>query len=429
MGSVKNALKKILPPPVNSFMREVNRIVALEEKNHELMNQLIDKMGRQQHQIELQNAAIEYQKKLLKEQQADIMAEFENYKIRISYLENVAKQALVLAEESKEGTKLLLQMEEVQDEMKQKQQEQLQTMTELGKVQQIAISELQKDLEHSQQTQLELLNYMNKTNNEYVKTLDGRATAQLQAIEQLKQQQEVIKTDAKAARNHAWKSQKNSDEILWAEIFHDASSNSTWLNDKAFSAGRWAVGYQYLYAVYRILDEVKPKSILELGLGQSTRLLGQYASANSGVSHMVVEHDPSWIEFFQQDFPLRDNTNIVQLEREYIKFCEDEKVLTFKDFCETFENQKFDFISIDAPFGGEAIVYARVDILNLLPECLAESFVIVVDDYNRHGEKNMVAILEMILSENEISFVKGVYSGQKDCVVICSEDLKFICSM
>jgi len=201
------------------------------------------------------------------------------------------------------------------------------------------------------------------------------------------------------------------------------------LNDKAFSAGRWAVGYQYLYAVYRILDEVKPKSILELGLGQSTRLLGQYASANSGVSHMVVEHDPSWIEFFQQDFPLRDNTNIVQLEREYIKFCEDEKVLTFKDFCETFENQKFDFISIDAPFGGEAIVYARVDILNLLPECLAESFVIVVDDYNRHGEKNMVAILEMILSENEISFVKGVYSGQKDCVVICSEDLKFICSM
>jgi len=115
MGAFKNALKKILPPPVNSFMREVNRIVALEEKNQELMNQLIDKIGRQQHQIELQDAAIEYQKKLLKEQQTDIMAEFENYKARISYLENVVKQAVALAEDSKENTKQLLQMEESQD--------------------------------------------------------------------------------------------------------------------------------------------------------------------------------------------------------------------------------------------------------------------------------------------------------------------------
>ena len=118
---------------------------------------------------------------------------------------------------------------------------------------------------------------------------------QQQLLEQLKQQQEVIKADVKVARNHAWKSQKNSDEILWAEIFHDASSNSTWLHDKAFSAGRWAVGYQYLYSVYRILDEVKPKNILELGLGQSTRLLGQYASENVDVSHTVFSTGfPAW---------------------------------------------------------------------------------------------------------------------------------------
>ena len=305
-------------------------------------------------------------------------------------------------------------LEKVQNELLQSKQGQLSAIIELNK---------------AQQTQLTQLSIISDLQNKYAESFNIKAKTQIQAIEQLKQQQEVIKADAKAARTHAWKSQKNSDEILWAEIFHDVASNSTWLHDKAFSAGRWAVGYQYLYAVYRILDEVKPKSILELGLGQSTRLLGQYASANRDVLHMVVEHDPSWIEFFQKDFSLGDNTTIVQLERDYIKFCEDEKVLVFKDFYETFNGQKYDFISIDAPFGGDAIVYARVDILNILPECLAESFIIVVDDYERHGEKNMVAILETILKENNIAFKKGVYSGQKDCVVICSEDLNFVRSM
>ena len=216
---------------------------------------------------------------------------------------------------------------------------------------------------------------------------------------------------------------------MWADIFSDVTSNSIWLKNKAFSAGRWAVGYQYLYVVYRILNEVKPKSILELGLGQSTRLLGQYAAHNPEVRHTVVEHDLDWIQFFQQDFGLSKNSQIVQLEREYKQFKEDDRVLAFSNFKETFAGQKFDFISIDAPLGGEAIVYARIDILDLIPDCLAESFMIIMDDYNRQGEKNMVKVLEENLKENDIIYVKGVYSGQKDCLVICSEDLKFVCSM
>ena len=44
MGTIKNWFKKILPPPVNSFMREVNRIVTLEEKNQALMQQLLQRV-------------------------------------------------------------------------------------------------------------------------------------------------------------------------------------------------------------------------------------------------------------------------------------------------------------------------------------------------------------------------------------------------
>lgn len=341
-------------------MREVNRIITIEEENQKLIRQLAEK-------IDLQE-----QKMLMLKQ-------------------NLMNQLLQL--DNKELIHQLVEKYDAQEEQ---------------------IFEIKDELKICQQFE-----------NQFIQ----QNKIQVELLENLNKSQEIIKVDVKAARNHAWKSQKNSDEILWAEIFHDVSSNSTWLTNKAFCVGRWAVGYQYLYSVYRILNEVKPKNILELGLGQSTRLIGQYASANTDVTHIVVEHDVSWVEFFQQDFSFGSNTNIVLLEREYIKFCEDERVLAFKNFYKIFEGQKFDFISIDAPLGGEAIVYARIDILNLLPECLAESFVIVIDDYNRQGEKNMVEILEMILKENEIIYIKGIYSGQKDCIVICSENLKFVCSM
>lgn len=341
MGMIKNGLKKILPPPVNSFMREVNRIVALEEKNQAIMRELMQTVKRQEEQIEKQEKLLQQQEKVLKEQ----------------------------------SLKTEQQMRDWFDNLNQK-----------------------------NDTELKLLNAVQV-------------------------QQENLNKDVQAARNHAWQSQQNTKELLWADIFSDVSSDSVWLKNKAFSAGRWAVGYQYLYVVYRILNEVKPRRVLELGLGQSTRLLGQYAAHNPEVQHTVVEHDPNWIQFFQQDFGLSKNSQIVQLEREYKQFKEDDRVLAFSNFKETFVGQKFDFISIDAPLGGEAIVYARIDILDLIPDSLAESFIIVLDDFNRQGEKNTIKVLEEKLKENGITYVRGVYSGQKDCLVICSEDLKFVCSM
>lgn len=218
-------------------------------------------------------------------------------------------------------------------------------------------------------------------------------------------------------------------EILWAETFNNTISDSSWLKDKSFSPGRWAVGYQYLYAVYRILNAVKPKKILELGLGQSTKLLSQYAKANKEVKHTVVEHDQEWIDFYKRENELAENTEILKLEREYRKYKNDDKVLAFKEFKENLQGQKFDFISIDAPLGANAKIYARVDVLEILPECLEEDFVIVIDDYNRKGEKNTVNEVERILKEYNISYCKGIYYGEKECMVISSKKLKFVCSM
>ena len=124
-------------------------------------------------------------------------------------------------------------------------------------------------------------------------------------------------------------------EILWSEIFNNTISNSEWLMDKSFSPGRWAVGYQYLYAVYRILNEVKPKNILELGLGQSTKLLGQYAKTNPKVNHIVVEHDQDWIDFYKKENKVPENFKILKLERITKEYKDDDSVLAFKNFKES----------------------------------------------------------------------------------------------
>lgn len=266
--------------------------------------------------------------------------------------------------------------------------------------------------------------------------IEKMITEQKECIENINEKLEVIKqsnndiiTAINTSKDILRESKNINKEILWAETFNNTISDSNWLKDKSFSPGRWAVGYQYLYAVYRILNAVKPKKILELGLGQSTKLLSQYAKANKDVKHIVVEHDQEWIDFYKKENEVSENTEILKLEREYRKYKNDDKVLAFKNFKEILQGKKFDFISIDAPLGANAKIYARIDVLEILPECLEEDFVIVIDDYNRNGEKKTVYEIEQILKRSDISYAKGIYYGEKQCMIICSKNLKFVCSM
>ncbi len=220
-----------------------------------------------------------------------------------------------------------------------------------------------------------------------------------------------------------------SQEILWAEIFRSVTDKSTWLKNRSFAPGRWALGYPALYILYRILNEMKPKAILELGLGQSTRMISQYTGHYKGIKHLVVEHDEDWIQFFKKDFKLNSNTHIKILGREFIDFKEAKNVRVFSGFQEEFSNDSFDFIMIDAPLGGDMKDYARIDVLRCMPQILNKSFIILIDDFNRIGEQNTVKAMENLLKDTKISYKTGVYSGVKDTLVICSEDNKFFTSL
>ena len=82
---------------------------------------------------------------------------------------------------------------------------------------------------------------------------------------------------------------------------------------------------------------------------------------------------------------------------------------------------------IDAPKGCEG--FSRVDILNIIPQCLHESFIIMLDDSQRNGEQNTIKEVLHVLDNHNIKYTTGVYSGEKDVIVIASDDNKFFCSM
>lgn len=297
-----------------------------------------------------------------------------------------------------------------------------------------------REMMERQERQTEALT---KQLQELRRQLDALETETAAARQALSAKQEDIRSDLQRAdqqrrelsqavenvRRQSADSARYASEAVWAEIFNNAVSGSAWLKNTAFSPGRWAVGYPVLYVLYRTLNEVRPRRILELGLGQSTRMLAQYATANQDVEHIVVEHDPEWIRFFQNDFILSERTSIVQLDRETVPYKEAEAVRVFRDFKETFRGQKFDLILIDAPLGGDMKEYARIDVLGLLPDCLSEKFVMIMDDCERSGETHTVAEMRKCLEGRGITVAEGRYSGKKDAVLLCSKTLGFLTTM
>ncbi len=228
-------------------------------------------------------------------------------------------------------------------------------------------------------------------------------------------------------------------ELMWSSIYHDASRGCKWFPPEGIPCwpGRGAVGYQYMYVTFRILNELAPKSILEIGMGQSTRLIGQYIKTREsigGYHHYCVEHDGEWARICDESWPLyHTGSEIVVLPLEVMNFVDENgnkrDTCVYKGFYDKFKDKKFDLISVDGPYGFNDPLYSRIDILEIIPQCLCEDFCILVDDYNRPGEKRTVAALLIKLEEWGIPCEHAVYNGEKELCIITSKSWEFLCSM
>ena len=100
-----------------------------------------------------------------------------------------------------------------------------------------------------------------------------------------------------------------SKELEWAHIYHDSIRGKKWLEELPINVGRWAGNYSFFYVLNRILNDYKPKRILELGLGESTKVISAYINNYlTDSTHIVVEQDADWAKAFNEKFTLSKNS-------------------------------------------------------------------------------------------------------------------------
>lgn len=108
---------------------------------------------------------------------------------------------------------------------------------------------------------------------------------------------------------------KKLDELMFSQVFHDSIRGENWAERLALNPGRWAIGYNWLYVIYRYMSEYNPKNILEFGLGQSTVFINEFVlnTENEIKRHDVVEQDEDWAKMFGKQHSLSEILSIYHI--------------------------------------------------------------------------------------------------------------------
>jgi len=216
-------------------------------------------------------------------------------------------------------------------------------------------------------------------------------------------------------------------ENYFANRFHDSIRGINETHELCLNIGGWAGNYSFFYLLNRIILNYKFNSIIEFGLGESTKLINAYRKSSRIVcKYTIFEEDKSWLDFFTSNNKLKDDTKLLFKSAEF---------LTIND-CEVNCYQNLDvkelvgnevFYIIDGPKGSPN--YSRYEIVRIAENFNEKTeFLILLDDYNRAGEKQTIDNLIKILESKNIFFKKQVYQASRSQIVIASKKYEYTCS-
>lgn len=216
-------------------------------------------------------------------------------------------------------------------------------------------------------------------------------------------------------------------ENHWADVYHDSIKGVPFLQTLSLNIGRWAGGYPFFYVLNRVLKDFRPESILEMGLGESTKFVSLYLDNYlTNTNHNVLEQDEKWVSFFNENFQLSEKSKIV-LSPLITKTINNFKVNSYKDLS-VVENEVYNLYLIDGPFGSDNI--SRYEIVELSKKFKkGDEFIIIMDDYNRMGEQNTINKLLDVLNSKGITFYSNIYSGLKSVFILGTEKYKHVRSL
>lgn len=216
-------------------------------------------------------------------------------------------------------------------------------------------------------------------------------------------------------------------ELEWAHIFHDSIRGKKWLEELPLNIGRWAGNYSFFYILHRIISDYKPKQILELGLGESTKFISSYLDNQLLESkHVIVEQSEEWIKEFKARFVLGDRSEVIfcpLAEREVKGY----KINSYTDFANKITG-KFDLYIVDGPFGSPR--FSRYDIVSKIEELeVDDEFIVLFDDTNRQGERDTLFKVVRLLKAKNIEYFTTDYVGNKTITIIATKKYKFAISL
>ncbi|MBU2952150.1 hypothetical protein KO493_15725 [Tamlana agarivorans] len=236
----------------------------------------------------------------------------------------------------------------------------------------------------------------------------------------------IIKTIIDENRRLHQENKAHLKELEWANIYHDSIRGKKELQNLSLNIGRWAGNYTFFYILNRILTDYKPNSIIELGLGESSKFISVFIENYSkDTSHLIIEESSDWRDSFNSNFKLFQNSKIevCNLVTKQVRGVETNGY----DQIENFTNSKFDLYIVDGPLG--SLNYSRYDILKFVENLGAsDDFIIIVDDYHRNGEKETANELATLFDAKKIKINTAVYAGVKSLIVFATEKYKYATS-
>ncbi|KEZ92422.1 hypothetical protein [Nonlabens ulvanivorans] len=221
---------------------------------------------------------------------------------------------------------------------------------------------------------------------------------------------------------------RHLNEIIWANVYSDSIRGYSFLNDLSLNIGRFACNYTLLYLTHRIVNSVKPKRVLEIGLGESTKFLSTFINHTiDDCKHFVVEHNKEWISFFPSS-NLYDCTEIKYFEVEKSTYNGNYKSLNYVGFETLGCFGTYEVIIIDGPHGTKN--FSRNDVLQNLEHLIDfNNFTIVFDDTNRSGELQTYKAMLKKLKTLGVKFGTTRYYGSKIVSIIYSDNYKYFESL
>ena len=177
-----------------------------------------------------------------------------------------------------------------------------------------------------------------------------------------------------------------------------------------------AANYSQLFLILRIAVEIRPKSVLDVGCGQSTRLWNRMRARGLVECIWTLENDPAWAAEIGGKVSHRV---LVSPLRPMV--VAGGRVETY-DWEEARAAGPFDVIGVDGPVGQPR--RSRAGVLSLLDEQLPQDFILFMDDAERVGEQETVGLIHDRLRALGRDYATGVINAAKTQVIFAGGDYR-----